>query len=195
RHSRLVQRTLAGCKRCFSHPVKRKQPLSHNNLHTAFLHYHTSADHDDILFLAQLYFGFKTLQHLGELVWPDAPHIQSYNIVPMCHTVDVEDNCVSYILPVSKTDKFGHGSQVLVQCTSYEDNCMEIFLNYLMSRDTVFPHHLELWLRANSLILTCSWFTTHFQHIFANCGFSGHSIQAGGATALVLVGVSPDIIQ
>ncbi|KAG2112218.1 uncharacterized protein F5147DRAFT_523484, partial [Suillus discolor] len=40
-----------------------------------------------------------------------------------------------------------------------------------------------------------SWFTTCFQCIFANRGFSGHSIRAGGATALALMGVSPDMIQ
>jgi hypothetical protein len=62
RRSCLLQRTLAGCKRRFSHPVKRKEPLSCNDLHTAYLHYHKSPDHDDKLFLTQLYFGFETLQ-------------------------------------------------------------------------------------------------------------------------------------
>jgi hypothetical protein len=70
--SHLLQCTLAGCKHHFNHTVKRKQPLARNDLHTAFLIYHESLDHDDMLFLTQLYFGFKTLQCLGELVWPDA---------------------------------------------------------------------------------------------------------------------------
>ncbi|KAG1869700.1 hypothetical protein C8R48DRAFT_597330 [Suillus tomentosus] len=105
-HSCLVQRTLAGCKRRLNHPVRRKQPLSRNDLHIAFSHYHMSADHDDILFLAQLYFGFETLQRLGKLVWPDATQLPSYNVVPMRHTVHVDDNSASYILLVSKTDKF-----------------------------------------------------------------------------------------
>lgn len=195
RRSRLVQRTLAGCKRRINHPVRRKQPLSRDDLHIAFLHYHTSADHDDILFLAQLYFGFETLQRLGELVWPDAPYLQSYSVVPMRHTVHMDENSVSYTLPVSKTDKFGHGNQVLVRRTSYEDDCMKIFSDYVKSRDAAFPHYPELWLRSNGSIPTRSWFISRFQRIFENRGFSGHSIRAGGATALALAGVSPDMIQ
>jgi hypothetical protein len=105
---------LAGCKCHFSHPVKQKEPLSHNDLHTAYLRYHESSDHDDKLFLAQLYFSFETLQQLGELVWPDASKLQSYNRVPMHHTVRLDKESVSYSLPLSKTDKFGQGSQVLV---------------------------------------------------------------------------------
>ncbi|KAG2037072.1 hypothetical protein BDR03DRAFT_864594 [Suillus americanus] len=106
RCSRLLQRTLAGCKHRFNHPVRRKEPLSRNDLHTAFLRYHGSSDHDNILFLAQLYFGFETLQQLGELVWPDAAKLQSYNRVPMRHTVQLGNNSISYTLPLSKTDKF-----------------------------------------------------------------------------------------
>lgn len=114
RRSRLLQRTLAGCKRRYHHPVNRKQPLSRDDLHIAFLRYHLSAEHDDKLFLAQLYFGFETLQRLGELVWPDVSKLQSYNSVAMRHTVHMSADSVQYTLPLSKSDKFGHGNQVLV---------------------------------------------------------------------------------
>jgi hypothetical protein len=131
--SRLVQRTLAGCKCHFKHPITRKQPLSRSDLHTAFLHFHDSPDHDDALFLAQLYFGFETLQHLGELVWPDSVKLQSYDRVPMCHTVQLNGDAISYILPLSKTDKFGQGNQVLVQWSAYQDDCVQIAEHYLQS--------------------------------------------------------------
>jgi len=195
RTSRLVQRTLAGCKRRFSHPIKRKEPLSREDLHTAFLRFHESRVHDDILFLAQLYFGFETLQRLGELVWPDATNFQSYNRVPMRHTVHFRDTSVSYTLPLSKTDRFGHGSQVLVRQSQFEDDCLNLFTRYLQSRDSLFPHYPELWLRSNGQIPTRSWFNSRFQQIFVNRGFSGHSMRAGGATALALAGVPPPLIQ
>jgi hypothetical protein len=195
RHSHLVQWTLAGCKCHFSHPIKRKEPLSHNDLHTAYLRYHESSDHDDKLFLAQLYFGFETLQRLGELVWPDASKLQSYNQVPMHHTVRLDKESVAYSLPLSKTDKFGQGSQVLVRRSKFNDDCLVIFTNYLQSRDSHFPHYPELWLRRNGEIPTQSWFNGRFQAVFVNHGFSGHSMRTGGATALALAGVSPQLIQ
>jgi hypothetical protein len=105
-HSQLLQQTLAGCKHCFNHTVTRKQLLSHNNLYIVFLCYHGSTDHDDILFLTQLHFCFETLQCLGELVWPDSVKLQSYNRFPMHHTVEIDRNTISYMLPLSKTDKF-----------------------------------------------------------------------------------------
>jgi hypothetical protein len=195
RQSRLLQRTLAGCKRRYNHPINRKQPLSRDDLHIAFLCYHTSDEHDDKLFLAQLYFGFETLQCLGELVWPDASKLQSYSRVAMQHTVHFSADSVEYTIPLSKSDKFGHGSQVLVQRSSYDDDCLAIFSWYLQSRDSLFSHYPELWLRTNSHIPTRSWFTARFQRIFENRGFTGHSMRAGGATALALAGAAPQVIQ
>lgn len=72
---------------------------------------------------------------------------------------------------------------------------MTIFSRYLESRDLLFPHYPELWLRVNSHIPTRSWFNARFQQIFKNRGFSGHSMRAGGATALALAGAAPQLIQ
>ncbi|KAG1721012.1 uncharacterized protein EDB91DRAFT_1064599, partial [Suillus paluster] len=42
--------------------------------------------YDDSLFLAMLITGFKSLQCLGELVWPDSAKLQTYSMgtVPTC---------------------------------------------------------------------------------------------------------------
>jgi hypothetical protein len=131
--SRLLQCTIAGCKRRHHQPVNRVHPLSQDDLHTVFLTLHGSRGHDDLLFLTQLYFGFTTLQRLGELVWPNTVGLQSYSSVPLRHTVKLTLEDCSYTIPSSKSDQYGHGSTVLIRRSMAVDDCFRLFCRYLTS--------------------------------------------------------------
>ena len=74
RNSMLVSRTMTGCQRRFGTPVKRKRPLSTDDLKTVISAMGTSAQHDDKLFLAMLLTGFHGLMHLGEPLSQTAWH-------------------------------------------------------------------------------------------------------------------------
>ena len=69
-----------------------------------------------------------------------------------------------------------------------------LFCNYLQSCDKLFPFHPQLWLCADGSVPTCGWFICwSCQHFPSNVG--GHSLWAGGATALAQAGIPPHIIQ
>ena len=71
-NSMLVSRTMTGCQCHFGMPVKRKCPLSTDNLKTVISAMGTSAQHDNKLFLAMLLTEFHGLMHLGKLTFPDS---------------------------------------------------------------------------------------------------------------------------
>jgi len=83
RKSLLVSRTLKGCKRRLSKPIQRKQPLTLDDLGHVVDALSSSQGYDDLLFVALLVTGFKTLQRLAELCWPNAKKHQSYRKVPL----------------------------------------------------------------------------------------------------------------
>lgn len=73
RQSRLVTRAMKGCLKMLAKPIKRREPLSANDLgylENRFIH---STNHDDFLFLALLVTGFHGLLRLGEMTFPDNP--------------------------------------------------------------------------------------------------------------------------
>lgn len=191
RQHRLVQR----CLRRHQQPVHRREPLSRGVLLDVYLQLSSSCVYDDLLFLTILHVGFETLQRLGELVWPDALKLRSYSSVAMCHTVNFSDDSFSYTLPGSKTDRFGHGSQVLVRRSSLVNDCHSLFAKYLRARDALFLHHPQLWLWSSGDVPTRSWFIQKFRAFTPHSNFSGHSMRAGGATSLALAGATPHLIQ
>ena len=68
------------------------------------------------------------------------------------------------------------------------------FRKYLQSRDKLFPFHPQLWLCADGSVPTRGWFIRRLhQHFPSDVG--GHSLRAGGATALAQAGIPPHIIQ
>ena len=71
RKSPLVRRTLDGCKQLRGVPTTRKRALTLDDLRIVLWHYSTSTDHDDLLFIAQLFIGFFALMRLGELTDSD----------------------------------------------------------------------------------------------------------------------------
>ncbi|KAJ3524202.1 hypothetical protein NMY22_g11105 [Coprinellus aureogranulatus] len=104
------------------------------------------------------------------------------------------DSAFSPTLPGHKADRQFEGSKVLIQKLNTDDDPHSVFMKYLTSCDTIFPHNPELWLRADGSIPTRGWFIPNLRSFFpGNVG--GHSLRSGGATALALAGIPPHIIQ
>ena len=68
------------------------------------------------------------------------------------------------------------------------------FVTYLKSRDSLFPHCAELWLRQNGSVPTRTWFLRHLHSFFLN-DIAGQSMRAGSATDLASCGFTPDAIM
>jgi hypothetical protein len=193
RNSPLVSRTLAGCKRLYGRPTRRKRALTRDDLLVVFNHLITSTSHDDHLFLSQLLSGFYALLRLGELVWPDKVAHRSYRKLSLRTSVQWYPHAYSFWLPISKTDRVFEGNRIIVRSQTLPDP-REPFVAYLKSRDSLFPHRAELWLRENGSVPTRAWFLTRLQSYFPD-DIAGHSIRAGGATDLASRGFPPDIIM
>lgn len=192
--SPLVRRTLRGCLRRYSKPVNRKRALSLDDLQRVFDALHLSSTHDDLLFLAQLFTGFRALLRLGELVWPDNIDLQSYRAVSLRYTVSLGPDRYTYTLPSHKADPFSHGSTVLVAPPHQGPDAYAVFSRYLASQDARFPLKPELWLRNNGTIPTRSWFIRRLRQFFST-DIAGHSMRSGGATFLAATGMAPHLIQ
>ncbi|KAG2743561.1 hypothetical protein P692DRAFT_20666066, partial [Suillus brevipes Sb2] len=197
RRSPLVTRTLQGCKRRLSKPVRQKIPLGLDDLARIVdvVQHDNDCRYDNTLFLAMLLTGFKTLQRLGEMTWPDATKLQSYKKVALRHTLSSTTTCASYMLPYQKNDSLRQGCKILIQAEPHSTiDPLVHMLRYLDARDSTFLHHPALWVTSTGIIPTRSWFLRRLHH-FGGSAFSGHSMRAGGATALAAAGMSLDLIQ
>jgi len=193
RNSALVSRTLAGCKRLYGRPTRRKRALTRDDLlivHNDLAH---SQSHDDLLFLTLLLLGFNALLRLGELVWPDKTTHRSYRKLSLRTSVRLHPNNYSFSIPASKTDRIFEGNRIIVKDHT-APNPLEPFLSYLNSRDSLFPYRAELWLREDGSIPTRGWFLKKIISYFPQ-DIAGQSIRAGGATDLASRGFSPDAIM
>jgi len=65
---------------------------------------------------------------------------------------------------------------------------LRLFRKYVNARDNFFPHHPHLWLGSDGTIPTRAWFMRYLRRFFPPT-ISGHSMRAGGATALAASGV------
>ncbi|TFK78868.1 hypothetical protein K466DRAFT_534203, partial [Polyporus arcularius HHB13444] len=197
RSSTLVSRTLRGGKRLYSQPVKRKRALTSDDIDLAFERLHCSTKYDDLLFLTQLLTGFYALMRLGELVWPDRHDLRSFTKVSRRTTVLLTTHSFEFTLRTHKSDRQFSGDSVLVHDDSLAGpRVVELFKTYLALRDSAFPCRAELWLRHDGSIPTRSWFIRQLRTMFLDDPLvCGHSMRAGGATALALAGVSGSLIQ
>ena len=192
RKSVLVARALQGAKRRFGVPTHRKLPLTKANLLHILDAYGPTPEHDDLLFLTQLFTGTNCLMRLGELTWPDTRALQDYRKVSMRPSVERLPEAFSFWLPGHKADQFFEGNRLIIQNTSSET--YRLFESYLTSRDNLFRSRPELWLRANGTIPTRAWFISRLRLFFPN-SIAGQSMRAGGATALAECGTAPTLIQ
>jgi hypothetical protein len=190
----LVTKTLKGAKKMRALPITRKSPLTRQRLGEIVTSLTPSSCHDTKLFMAILTTGFHALLRLGELVWPDRSDLQDYRKVTLRSTVKLLPAAFLFFLPGHKADRFFEGNRVLVLKTHSPDDPFLPFTSYLKSRDHLWPYNPELWLRANGSVPTHGWFLQLLCH-FVPPDISGHSLRAGGATALAEAGVPLHIIQ
>ncbi|KZT19403.1 hypothetical protein NEOLEDRAFT_1159120 [Neolentinus lepideus HHB14362 ss-1] len=113
RQSHLVARTLRGCKRRFSKPISRAQPISKTDIETVHKDLSRSDLHDDILFLSLLLTGFYALMRLGELIWPDNNDLCQYRKVSTRDTVHHNHSGYDFVLAAHKADAFYEGATYL----------------------------------------------------------------------------------
>lgn len=195
RRSPLVTRTLQGCKRRLSKPIRQKVPIGEHDITRIIEAVGFLPDYDNTLFIAMLITGFKSLQRLGELAWPDSVKLQSYRKVSLRHTLTRTADTISYVLPYQKNDSLGTGHKILL-CRSHEPHVdpVEHVERYLTARDRKHLHHPALWVTSAGTVPTRGWFLNKL-HDFGSQEFSGHSLRAGGATALATAGMSGDLIR
>jgi hypothetical protein len=194
RNSNLIKRTVAGCRRRFGSPIKRKQPLSKSDLKVVIEKLGMSPLHDEKLFLAILLTGFHGLMRLGELCFPDRVASRNYKKVSLRHTVILNGSHYSFFLPRHKGDRFYEGNTIIIQNTNSATNPYTHFNSYLASRDRLHPFQPELWLRKNGDVPTRGWFMRKLKKFFPQ-NIGGQSMRAGGATSLAEAGVAPPVIQ
>jgi hypothetical protein len=190
----LVARTMAGCLRRFSTPIKRKAPFSHANLLYVLDSLASAPTHDNLLFVTILFNGFHALLRLGESTFPDKKEHRNYRKISLRHTVSILPTQYSYFLPSHKGDRFFEGNIILVQKIATATDPYIHFVKYIDSRDRLFPLHPELWLTSTGCVPTRHWFLSRLRKFFPK-EFAGQSIRSGGATSLAEAGADLATIQ
>lgn len=193
RKTRLVARTLRGAKRRYGTPIKRKLPLTRADL-ARVVDSFPDPSHDDKLFLSILLDGFHGLLRLGELVWPDNPQLQLRQKLSLRTSVCTSQTNHSFVLQMHKVDPQFEGATIVIQRSLIHPDPHKIFLDYLTSRDSLFPFHSTLWLRSTGAVPTRAWFLTRLRKFFPP-SIAGHSLRSGGATSLAAAGVPASEIQ
>lgn len=198
RKSYLVSKTLAGCMKLYSSPPHRKCALSQDDLTSIIASCSTAPSHDDLLFSAIAFTGWHCLMRLGELVDPDSIDLRDYRKTITWRSVtssNLPRPHVSFTLPMHKADRFWEGSTVVLEQRVGSLNLLPIFNRYLNLWDNLFFLFPELWLKADGLVPTRSWFINRLKALFPDDNIAGHSLRSGGATALALAGVPLERIQ
>ena len=94
-----------------------------------------------------------------------------------------------------KADRLWNSSSIVLEQHLGLLDPLPIFKQYLKSHNAIFPHLPDLWLTQAGKIPTWSWFITKLCVLFPSDNVAGHSLRAGGATALALAGTPLDRIQ
>ncbi len=135
---------------------------------------------------------------VGELVDPDSATLRDYRKAIPRHSVEFPTSPhphASFFLPMHKADRLWKGSTIVLEHRPGSLDPLPIFKNYISARDARFPHLPDLWLTAAGKIPTRSWFISRFHAILPSSDVAGHSLRAGGATALALAGTPLERIQ
>jgi len=154
RNSALVHHTLQGCRRLCATPTTRKRALTLADLETVVNALAGSADHDDILFLAQLLMGFFALFRLGEMTYPDDPELRDPRKVTKRTSVRFTDTSFQFFLPGHKADRFFEGNTIIVRKNQRVFDPHKQFMAYLAARDNKFPFSSPLWLTSAGVVPT-----------------------------------------
>jgi hypothetical protein len=124
---------LQGCKNLWNTPVFQKQPLSLVEILNISSHYFHRTSHDNLLFHAQLLFGFFGLLQLGELTYDDDLSLDNPRKMPLCESAALSTASASFSLPHHKANHFYEGNKILVLANSTLSNPIRAFHHYLKS--------------------------------------------------------------
>jgi len=172
----------------------RKQPLTEQDL-PQLLSCFDSGNFDNVLFISMLLIGFNALLHIREITFPDSPAWRSSLKLTMWHTCQVTPQYFSFHLPCHKGNRFFDGNTVLIEHKKDStSSAYPFFISYLCTCNSHFPSHPELWLTSIGKVPTYSWFVSWLKNSLGH-DVGSHLVRSGGATALVLVGVSDNLIQ
>jgi hypothetical protein len=195
RASRLVVKTLKGCLKTRSKPIRRKEPLTLADIRYLETKSQSSRSHDDLLFAALIITGFHGLLRLGDMTFPDDPNLRNWGKVTKRSSLILRNHSYQFLLPSHKADKFFEGNAVHIRAfnpTSFDP--LPIFHRYLLSRDHLFPAASPLWLTSERTVPFRSFFMSCFQSLFPK-SFGGASMRAGGATHLATLGTPSQLIR
>lgn len=194
-NSKAVRDVLKGCKRQFSTPVLRKEPLCMQDL--ARVYSTMTNGFDDTLFFAMLVSGFHALHRLGEITVPDnAKALDERKVIRRTSLfMSACGGFLRYTLPYNKSDPFFLGSTVILSKCQVAGACpVEAMLRYLKLRDVYFLTSPFLFLNSKGRHPSRAWFLSKFRLYFSK-EKSGHSMRSGGASALARAGFPLDYIQ
>ena len=131
-------------------PTTQKMPLSLSTLSHILSSLDHSQAHDNYLFCAMICTGLYGLLHLGELSYPDNPHLHNPEISHHSSVTFPTAGIYAFILPCHKTDPFFEGSHIHIHI------------------DCLFPFSCELWLCENGAVPTWSSSSSTFACIVTN---------------------------
>jgi len=194
RASALVKRTLKGAFRRRGRVVKRKSLLTTTHLQSITTDLSASVAHDDMLFLCMLNTGFAGLLRLGEMTVSDNRQLRDFRKVVLRNSLTWVQHDFEFLLPAHKTDTAFEGNRVHIAKIVGAPDPQPIMSKYIRSRDSLFPLHPQLWLRANGVSPTRSWFIRRLRK-YCLPHIAGQSLRAGGATALAEAGASAELVR
>jgi len=195
RSSKFINKIMKGCLKSHSQPIRRKDPLSVQDLRIVREKYQHSPSHNDLLFATMVFTGFHGLLRLGEMSFPDDPNIRDWRKVTRRSSLILAQNEYSFTLSSHKADRFFEGNKVLIRAFQFSSiNPVPVFLRYLLSRDRLFPASSPLWLTEQGSVPTRSFFMSRFRVLFPKI-MAGASMRAGGATYLAQLGTPSSIIR
>src|SRR5882724_4527702 len=191
----LVVRMLAGMKKLRGgQTVRHRCPLTKEDLIALFARFGTG-DYDDCLFLAIVVCIFHVLLRVGELTEPDQAAKRSFVKTSLRNSLKLLTDVFSYHLPYHKGDWFYQGNIVMVCSIPISPRCpVACMTRYVGLRDTQFVLLPELWLTSSGEHPSYSWVISCLRSTLDE-EVGGHSLHLGGATSLVLAGVSDNTIQ
>lgn len=113
-NSQQVREVMKGCKRQFSKPIKRKDPLSLDDI--IMVHSGSDGSYNDNLFRAMITIGFHALHRLGKIPQPDSSKLRDERKIIRRDSLrfSVCGKYAQYTLPHNKSDQFFLGAQVLI---------------------------------------------------------------------------------
>lgn len=191
RNSFQIRSMLRAARRHRPVVTRQASPLKTNHL----LLIPEPVSYNEHLFKAMILVGFFGLLRLGDFCWPDYAPDRDWRDVPLRRRVERTMDSISFVTPRTKTDFFYASSTILLLENSDPllDPCRAL-RRYLRVRDDRWgTRRPQLFCTKSGDVPTRKWFLRYFKRFFPL--LTPHSMRAGGATRLALLGVPEEVIM